>query len=171
MADSHVDGSLRTDGGRGIVRLEAHVDAGVEDVWAALTDRSRLSRWLGELDGDLRAGGEFRARFSASGWEGTGRVEVCEAPRRLMVATSSPDEPDGAFDVTLTAEDGGTVLVVEDRNLPLAHLAAYGAGDQIHLEDLTAHLAGRDRCDPRARFAELHPAYEDLAAALPSAIS
>ena len=40
-------------------------------------------------------GGEFRARFFASGWEGTGRVEVCEPPRRLQMLTSSPDEPDG----------------------------------------------------------------------------
>ena len=39
---------------------------------------------IGEVEGDLRPGGEFRARFFTSGWEGTGRVEACEPPRRLL---------------------------------------------------------------------------------------
>lgn len=57
-------------------------------------------------------------------------------------------------------------LVLEHRGVPLAQLAAYGAGDQVHLEDLAAHLAGRDRCDARVRWQELHPAYRQLAAGL-----
>lgn len=28
--------------------------------------------------------------------------------------------------------------------MPLAYLAAYGAGIQVHVEDLTAYLAGRE---------------------------
>jgi hypothetical protein len=42
--------------------------------------------------------------------------------------------------------------------------SAYGAGIQVHVEDLAAHLAGRERCDADARWDELQPAYEDLAA-------
>ena len=115
------------------------------------------------MDGDLRQGGEFRAHFVASGWEGTGRVEVCEPRRRLLVLTSSPDEPNGVFEVTLTADGDQTVLVVEDRGLPLDQLPAYGAGDQIHVEDLASYLAGGERCDARARWQELHPGYQQLA--------
>jgi hypothetical protein len=48
--------------------------------------------------------------------------------------------------------------------MPLDHLAAYGSGIQVHVEDLAAHLAGRERCDAEARWAELLPAYQDLAA-------
>ena len=48
--------------------------------------------------------------------------------------------------------------------MPLDLLAAYGAGIQIHVEDLAAHLAGRERCDAEARWDELIPAYQDLAA-------
>ena len=48
--------------------------------------------------------------------------------------------------------------------MPLEQIAAYGAGDQIHVEDLAAYLAGRERCDARARWQELHPAYQHLAA-------
>ena len=48
--------------------------------------------------------------------------------------------------------------------MPLDLLAAYGAGVQIHVEDLAAYLAGRDRVDAAARWDELQPAYQDLAA-------
>ena len=48
--------------------------------------------------------------------------------------------------------------------MPLDLLAAYGAGIQVHVEDLVAHIAGRERCDSGARWDELMPAYRDLAA-------
>jgi uncharacterized protein YndB with AHSA1/START domain len=76
-------GSLRSADGKGIVRMEDRFDTEIDDLWSALTDPSRLARWLGEVEGDLRLGGEFRARFFASGWEGKGRVEACEPPERL----------------------------------------------------------------------------------------
>ena len=37
--------------------------------------------------------------------------------------------------------------------MPLDLLAAYGAGIQVHVEDLAAHIAGRERCDADARWA------------------
>src|SRR5262245_40262122 len=42
-------------------------------------------------------------------------------------------------------------------------LAAYGAGVQVHVEDLAAYLAGHERCDADERWAELYPAYQGLA--------
>ena len=159
-------GSLRAADGTGIVRLEDRFDTDVDDLWSALTDPRRLARWLGEVEGDLRPGGEFRARYFASGWEGTGHVDVCEPPRRLLIRTTSPDEPDGVVEATLTADGDATILVIEDRGLPLEQIAAYGAGDQIHVEDLAAYLAGGEPCDSRARWQELHPVYRQLAADL-----
>jgi uncharacterized protein YndB with AHSA1/START domain len=159
-------GTLRAADGTGIVRLEDRFDTDVDDLWSALTDPGRLARWLGEVDGDLHRGGELSARFFASGWEGTCRIEVCEPPRRLMLLTKSEGEPDGVFEVTLTADGDHTILVIEDRGVPLDHIAAYGAGDQIHVEDLAAYLAGRERCDARTRWRVLQPAYQHLAAAL-----
>lgn len=159
-------GTLRVANGTGIVRLEDRFDTDVEDLWSALTDPGRLARWLGEINGDLHQGGEFRARFFASGWEGTCRVEVCDPPRRLMLLTQSEGEPDGVFEIILTADGAQTVLVIEDRGVPLDHIAAYGAGDQIHIEDLAAYLAGWDRCDSRMRWQQLQPSYENLAAEL-----
>ena len=158
-------GSLRSADGKGIVRMEDRYDTDIDDLWSALTDRRRLARWLGDFEGDLRLGGEFRARFFASGWEGTGRVEACEPPRHLLVLTKDPDEPyELVVEATLAADGGQTILVIEERGMPLDLLAAYGAGIQVHVEDLVAHLAGRERCDADARWAELLPAYQDLAA-------
>ncbi|WP_243422495.1 SRPBCC domain-containing protein [Micromonospora globispora] len=159
-------GTLRAADGKGIVRLEDRFDTDMDDLWSALTDPRRLARWLGEVEGDLRQGGEFRARYFASGWEGTGRVEECEPPRWLLILTKSPDEPDGVIEATLTADGDQTILVIEDRGLPLQQIAAYGAGNQVHVEDLAAYLAGRERCNARERWQELHPAYQELAAHL-----
>ena len=164
--ESGIRGSLRSVDGTGVVRLEGRFDTPVDDLWSALTDPSRLVRWLGEVEGDLHSGGEFRARFFATGWEGTGRVEACKPPARLLILTKSEDEPDCLIEATLTADGERTGLVIEDRGLPLAQIAAYGAGDQVLIEGLAAYLAGHDSSDPQARWRELHPAYQDLAAGL-----
>ena len=94
-------------------------------------------------------------------------MEACEPPQRLLVLTNGyadaqPDEY--AIEATLTADGDQTILVIEERGMPLDLLAPYGAGVQVHVEDLAAHLAGRERGDAQARWAELLPAYQDLAA-------
>lgn len=155
-------GTLAAADGRGVVRLEDRFATDVHDLWSALTEPERLARWLGEIQGDLRVGGEFHAHYFASGWEGTCRVEVCEPPRRLVIRTSSEDSSDGVMEATLTEDGDHTVLVIEDRGVPLDNVAAYGAGNQIHVEDLAAHLAGGERCDARTRFGELYPSYQQL---------
>src|SRR6266508_4517330 len=60
-------GSLRSADGKGIVRMEDRYDTDIDDLWSALTDPARLARWIGEVEGDLRVGGEFRTHFFASG--------------------------------------------------------------------------------------------------------
>ena len=76
-----------------------------------------------------------------------------------------PGQPDETvIDATLAADGDQTILVLEERGMPLDLLAAYGAAIQVHVEDLAAHLAGRERCDADARWNELIPAYRDLAA-------
>jgi uncharacterized protein YndB with AHSA1/START domain len=161
-------GSLRSNDGEGIVRMEDRFDTDMDDVWSALTDPSRLARWYGEVEGDLRLGGEYRARLFSSGWEGTGRVEACEPPKRLLVRIKDADEPEeGVIEVTLTADGDQTIVVWEERGMPLDFVSAYGAGVQLHVEDLADHLAGRERRDDaKARWDELHPPYQDLAANL-----
>jgi uncharacterized protein YndB with AHSA1/START domain len=160
--DVRILGSLGIADGKGVVRMEDRFETEVADLWSALTERPRLARWLGEVEGDFRLGGEFRAQFFASGWEGTGRVEGCEPTRRLKVRTTdSEGKETHTIEATLAADGGGTLLVIEERGMPVDHLAGYGAGIQIHVEDLAAYLAGRDRV-PESRWQELIPAYRGL---------
>jgi uncharacterized protein YndB with AHSA1/START domain len=163
QGSGRIIGSLRSAGGKGVVRMESRIDTDIDDVWSALTDPQRLARWLGEIEGDLRLGGEFRARFYASGWEGIGWVDLCEPPQRLLVRTQEAEDDVHVIEATLAADGEQTLLVIEERGMPLDHRAAYGAGIQVHGEDLAAHLAGRARCDAAARWAALQPAYEALA--------
>ena len=162
--EGRILGSLHAAGASGVVRMQDRFTANVEDVWIALTDPLRLVRWLGEVDGDLRLGGQFRAHFFASGWEGTGRVEACDPPKRLLVSTRhAKASVEQAIEATLTADGDATILVWEERGMPIDLLAPYGAGVQVHVEDLGAYLDGRERCDADTRFEQLLPAYEELA--------
>jgi len=158
-------GILRSADGKGVVRIEDRFDTDIDDLWSTITEPDRLARWLGDVEGDLRLGGEFRARFFASGWEGSGRVDVCEPPRRLLVVTKSAEEEQygHSIEATLTGDGNGTLLVWEERGMPLDLLAEYGAGIQVHVEDLGAYLAGQGRIDAQARWGELLPAYKELA--------
>jgi hypothetical protein len=52
--------------------------------------------------------------------------------------------------------------------MPLAAIAFYGVGWQLHAETLAAYLAGRQPGDPQARWAELVPPYQALTGLRPS---
>jgi uncharacterized protein YndB with AHSA1/START domain len=152
----------------GVVRMDDRYDTDIDDLWSALTEPGRLARWYGDVEGDLRPGGEFNFRIPGA-LEGTGRVDACEPPQRLLVTMRDDDARPGQPEETvteawLTTDGGQTVLVVEERGLPLNLLAAYGAGVQIHVENLAGHIAGRESGDTEARWEELLPAYQALAA-------
>jgi len=167
-------GSLRSADGVGVVRIEDRYDTAIDDLWAAITKPDRLARWFGQVEGDLRPGGAFRMYLAADDIESAGRVEACEPPRRLRVTNRETDESyrkgqgalpfDATIDATLTPEGDQTILVIEVQGMPLDKIAFYGAGWQIHAENLAAYLAGRERGDTEVRWAELVPPYQDLAA-------
>jgi uncharacterized protein YndB with AHSA1/START domain len=173
---SRILGSLRSAAGVGVVHIEDHYDTDIDDLWDALTDPARLRRWFGVVEGDLRPGGRFRTYIAADDIESTGRVEACEPPRRLLVTNRETDESyhrgqgvppyDAAIEAILTPDRDGTVLVVEARGMPLDKIAFYGAGWQIHAESLAGHIAGRERGDTEARWGELVPPYQELAATI-----
>ena len=94
-------------------------------------------------------------------------MSTCEPPRRLRVTLSpGQGEDETVIEAELVTDGDQTVLTVEERGLPLDDLAAYGAGWQAQVEDLSAHLAGRERGDLRTRWTELIASYRDQAASL-----
>jgi uncharacterized protein YndB with AHSA1/START domain len=167
-------GSLRSADGVGVVRIENRYDTDIDDLWSAVTDPSRLARWFGQVEGDLRRGGEFRLYIEANDIESTGHIEACEPPRRLLVTTRETDESyrkgqgvppfDSVNEITLTADGDQTILVAVVKGMPLDKIAFYGAGWQIHAENLAVHIAGQERGGTEPRWDELVPAYQDLAA-------
>ncbi len=169
-------GDLGSADGAGVVRIEDRYDTGIEDLWTALTDPGGLARWYGRVEGDLRPGGQFRTYIEANDIESTGRVDACEPPRRLQLTTRETDESyqrgqgvspfDAGIEVTLTAVGDQTDLTIQVRGMSLDKIAFYGAGWQIHAENLATYLAGRERGDTEARWNELIPPYQDLAAQL-----
>jgi uncharacterized protein YndB with AHSA1/START domain len=171
--NARILGSLGSADGAGVVRIEDRYDTPIDDLWLALTDPARLARWHSQVEGDLRIGGEFRMYIAANDLESSGRVEACEPPRRLLVTTRETEASyrkgqgvppfDQVTEATLTADGDQTILVIEVRGMPLDKIAAYGAGWQIHAENLAAYLAGREPRDTRMRWEELVPAYRDMA--------
>jgi uncharacterized protein YndB with AHSA1/START domain len=167
-------GSLRSADGAGVVRIEDRYDTDIDDLWSAITDPVRLARWHGQLEGDLRPGGEFRLYLEADDIDSTGHIDACKPPRRLVVTTRETDESyrkgqgvppfDAVKEITLTPDGDQTVLVLEVRGMPLDKIAFFGAGWQIHAENLAAYLAGRDPDDVEARWEALVPPYQQLAA-------
>ena len=159
-------GSLHSVDGEGVVRMEEHLDTGIDDLWGALTDPDRLAHWYGEVEGELSQGGEFRVRIALAG-ERTGQVEACEPPQRLLLTMRDPDAQPGQPEqlvngAQLIAEGAQTRLIWEVRGMPVDLLPAYGAGIQVHVEHLADYISGRELRNVEARWNELLPAYEAM---------
>ena len=164
--DAGIVGTVRRlEDGKGAVRMEVLYDTDIEDLWSALTEPHRLARWVAEVDGDLRIGGQIHARFT-SAWEGAGRIDTCQAPRRLVVTLAPETDDQTVIEATLATEDDGTRartrLVIEERGLPIDALAYHGAGWQVHIEDLGAHLHGELSGGWHPRWTALTPTYNEL---------
>lgn len=71
---------------------------------------------------------------------------------------------DAVKEITLTSDGDQTLLVIEVRGMPLDKIAFFGAGWQIHAENLATYIAGLEPGDVEARWEELVPPYQDLAA-------
>ena len=156
-----ITGSMRRiDEKRGAVRVEDVYETDIADLWSAITEPDRLARWIATVEGDLRIGGLVQAEFTST-WEGPGRIDVCDAPNRLVLTMEPGTDDEAVIEAVLTAENERTRLVVEERGLPLDVLYKHGAGWQAHIEDLGRYLTGGESMW-KARWEELAPAYQSL---------
>jgi hypothetical protein len=110
------------------------------------------------VSGDLRVGGLIHAAFTSS-WTGPGRIEVCEAPRHLLLTMEPGTEDEAQIEAWLSDDGARTRLVVEERGLPLHHLPFHAAGWQAHLEDLARSIKDEPSVW-RERWTELTPVYQ-----------
>ncbi len=157
----------------GAVRVEELYDTDIRDLWEACTSHERLARWLAKISGDLQVGGIVEMTFTST-WSGPARIEVCDAPRHLLLTTEPGTEDESQLEAWFTEEGSQTRLVVEERGLPVDKLHFHGAGWQVHLEDLGRSLRQDDSVHPdgwsatnasptwRNRWVELTPYYEAM---------
>ncbi|GAA1769050.1 SRPBCC domain-containing protein [Agromyces humatus] len=133
--------------------------APVEDVWAAITEPARLSRWIGTYTGDP-ATGTVMLTMTA---EDDARPEPlnileCAPPHRLTAATpASETSPGWTYEVHLTESDGTTTLTFAQ---PGPHdLDTAGPGWEYYLDRLVAAEAGQDAA--AINFDDYYPAMRD----------
>jgi hypothetical protein len=157
-------GTLRSADGKGVVRMQDRYDTDIDDLWSALTDPRRLARWLGEVEGDARLGGEFRFHFLPADRKAPGASkrasprDCCCSPWPWASRTRMSSRSRWPPTATRPAWFG------KNGACPWTCSPPSGWGCRIHVEDLAAHVAGREPCDAGARWDELQPAYEALAA-------
>jgi uncharacterized protein YndB with AHSA1/START domain len=170
----NIIGSMRKlDEARAALRVEDVYETDIDDLWAACTTPDRLARWVAQVSGDLRVGGEVEVVFTST-WTGAGRVEVCEEPHHLLLTMLPGTAEETQIEAWLSEAGSGTRLVVEERGLPLEEIHVHGAGWQVHLEDLGRSLSLDGPVHPdgwsssrqapawQERWHELSPAYRTL---------
>ena len=62
-SNTRILGSLRSAAGKGVVRMEGRLRHRSRRPVVGTHRSRRLSGWIGDVEGDLRLGGEFHFRF------------------------------------------------------------------------------------------------------------
>ena len=158
-----LQGALRPDADRLAVRFERRYPATPAEVWSAITEPERVARWLAPATVlDERS---YRLDFG-DGHETTGTLEVCDAPRALVVTWDFTGEPTSRVSVEVRPDGDGALLLLDHTRLPQDQCAGYGAGWEAHLATLEAQLSGTAAPDWDERFGAMLPAYRAAAAGL-----
>jgi uncharacterized protein YndB with AHSA1/START domain len=113
--------------------------AGIEDVWASVTEPGRTARWFGTWTGDAAPGRTIKVQMAfeeETPWM-EARIEVCDPPHRLAVSTV--DEA-GAWhlELLLTSTDGRTELQLVQHLKTTEGLGEVGPGWEYYLDNLVA---------------------------------
>ena len=151
------EGSVPAGVGRS-VRLERDYDAPIEDVWDALTNPERISRWFLPISGDYRVGGRYQFEGNAGG-----EIVACEQPHRLKVTWGYGEAASGTdvseLELRLSIVDGEATrlelehtAVVPDQMWAEFGPGAVGVGWEQGLLGLSLHLRGGSGVDDPAAW-------------------
>ncbi|MBB5113241.1 uncharacterized protein YndB with AHSA1/START domain [Micromonospora echinospora] len=135
------------------VLLRRTYQASPEEVWAALTDPDRISRWFLPVTGELRPGGSFAFEGNVHG-----TVRRCEPTRLLALDWVIGDSPASEVELRLSGGTGRTVVeldhtaLVDERFWAEFGPGATGVGWDLALLSLHLHLRGEAivTADPEA---------------------
>ena len=135
-------GTLHDDG-RTLV-LSRTFTAGIEEVWASVTDSERLGRWFGTWTGDP-ASGSVMVTMNAEPESGPAErfdIQACEPPRLLSVSAINA-YGNWQLTVELSTVGGATTLLLRQEELDPGTLAETGPGWEWYLDRLVAAIAGQ----------------------------
>jgi uncharacterized protein YndB with AHSA1/START domain len=148
-------GERRIPAGAGrAIRLRREFDAPIEDVWDAMTNPQRISRWFLPISGDYRLGGRYQLEGNAGG-----EILECERPHRLKVTWAYGEAASAAdvseLEIRLSTLEGGATrfelehtAVVPDEAWEAYGPGAVGIGWDQGLLGLAIHLRGGAPEDP-----------------------
>jgi uncharacterized protein YndB with AHSA1/START domain len=133
-----------------VLRVDLHIAAPPQIVFAYFTDPARYVQWMGSA-AVLHPvpGGPYRIDMR-DGVEAVGEFVEVDPPHRLVFTwgwTHEHTVPPGSSRVvvTFTEENGGTRVVLTHHDLPTEHQRDHHrAGWQMYLTRLAARAAGRD---------------------------
>lgn len=138
------------------IRLRRSYDSPVEEVWDALTNPERISRWFLPIGGDYRVGGHYQLEGNAGG-----KILACDRPHSFRVTWVFGEMADdaGASEVEVRLKPGGDgstslelehTAVVPDEFWEEYGPGAVGVGWEQGLLGLALHLRGGSVGDPVA---------------------
>ncbi|WP_448626476.1 SRPBCC family protein [Geodermatophilus sp. URMC 64] len=147
------------DGRRRLVFRRSWPDP-IEDVWAALTEPDRTTRWIGRYAGPHGPGaqGTFTMTHEAEPFESPLTIVECDPPRRLVLQWTEPMH--WRVELDLTEEDGRTVLVFTQVLSTAEGLGDIATGWHWYLDQLDAELTGGPKpAEWDVFLAEVGPGY------------
>jgi uncharacterized protein YndB with AHSA1/START domain len=132
-------------------------DTDREDLWDALTNRTRIPRWFLPVEGDLRLGGRYQLQGNAGG-----TITRCDPPEALDLTWEFGGSTSWVT-VRLATEGERTKLTLEhialasdtDQHWKQFGPGAVGVGWDLALGALERYMKGNsaDRVDPQAAAA------------------
>jgi uncharacterized protein YndB with AHSA1/START domain len=130
------------DGGRRLVFRRSWPDP-IDDVWSALTEPERTTRWIGSYTGPHGSGAEgvFTMTSEAEPFESPVTIVECDPPRRLVLQWTGPFA--WRVELDLTVEDGRTVLVFTQVLPTDEGVVDIATGWHWYLDKLDTELTGR----------------------------
>jgi len=132
------------------VEVSVHIAASPELVFRYFTDPDRYRQWMGgDVDLEAVPGGVYRV-VMREGVATSGHFVEVDPPRRVVFTWGWTDlfpVPPGSsrVEVTLTAEAGGTRVVLRHSGLPTDETRAqHRTGWEMYLSRLAERAVGRD---------------------------
>ena len=129
--------------------------ASIEDVWTSITDSSSTARWFGSWEGEPGVGNEIRVQMAFEDGQPwlTKKIEVCEAPHRLVL-TSVGSSFTSKLELVLKAIGDGCELEFVQHAINRAMVGEIGPGWEYYLDNLVASRGD----GPLPAFATYYPA-------------